>query len=372
MALPLVLGGGYTSSAALITSDLESPVTYPQIVHGGGFSTTMRFFNPNSLVFTGTLRFFNPDGTPREVTLAGLGTGSEFQLTIPPKGTIRLDTFGATPTVTVGMARLDSTYPIGGTATILFGSTHFGVPNSPRMRSARIPVDTTGGRDTGVAIGAGFDEANFKITLQDRDGVGGGTVQPGELTPLAMNGQYARFVTELGFSGTADVSDSSILFETVGPGAFVPLALLNSSGVFSTTAAARQTLYGPDDFAGSYSGIWENDVMLSGPMSAAVQLAPEGNAATITIDVPDQFGMYSLNGLFTPDGLSANSGGLGTLTVKPDGTFSLRPDLSYPDLMTLTLTGQFDGAKFTGEFELMWPTFMPMVPTRGTWSLIKN
>ena len=370
VALPLVLGGGFTSSAAFITSELELPVTFPQVVHDDGFTTTLRFFNPNGVAFTGILSFFNPDGTPRTIFLAGRGGNTQFTLNIPPKGTIRLDTVtvGApSPTVTVGMARLDSVLPIGGVATIQYGSTHFGVPSSPRMRSARIPIDTSGGRNTGVAIGAGYDEANFKVTLQDRDGLGGGTVQPGGLTPLATNGQYARFVTEFGFAGTSDVSDSSVLIETAGPGAFVPLALLDSSGVFSTTAAARQTLYGPDDYVGGYSGTWTNDFGFNGLMRASLSLTA-GGAAKITMDFPGEFGSYLLDGVFDANGLTAgNSSGTHTLVVKPDGTFSMQTDFvdDPPLFQGVTITGQFDGSGFSGEFDLMWPKSVPFRQLKG-------
>ena len=375
VALPLVLGAGFTSSAALITSDLESPVTFPQVVHGGGFTTTMRFFNPNSITLKGVLRFFNPDGSPRSVTLAGRGTKVAFDVIIPAKGTLRRETVDESSTVTVGMARLDATLPVGGAATILFGSTHLGVLSSPRMRSARVPVDTAGGHKTGVALAAGFDQANFQVTLQDRDGAGAGTVQPAELTPLPTNGQYARYVTELGFPETTDLFDSSMLIESAGPGAFVPLALLDSGGVFSTTAAARQTLYGPDDYVGSYTGTWTNSFGYEGPMSASLQLDPDSNAATISLDFPGEFGTTMLNGLFDVNGLSAGHSLIeSTLVVQVDGTLSLRSNLSEDPnaLRAVTVTGEFDGAKLTGEFELLLPESLSVNTAIGTWTLNKN
>lgn len=380
-ALPLVLGNGLISSSSLITQETETPVVFSQVVDGGGYQTALRLFNPSNARFTGTLRFYNADGTPKEITLILFGRAREFSVQIPPRGTLNLETSGV-GALGAGMARIDSVMPLGGAATIFFGQNHVGVPPSSRMRSAKIAVETRGGFNTGLAVStvktAPF---NMRMTLFNREGVSAGTVQPAGVQPLGPNRQYARYVTEMGFANTTDLQESSIVVESVGGGVFTPLALLDRNGVFSTTAVARQTLYSPTDFAGTYSGPW---TIADPPQQGSLTL-------TFSIDTVTNRGLFTLSGNgplgtagpetftgdFRGDGYVAaiNSPVLGTgvVTLKPDGTLILRATGSQSVFLPwAALDGEFDGNRFVGTIEAdLGPAFSPS-RTTGTFTLTRR
>jgi len=372
VALPLVVGNNLFSSSAIVSSDIETPVVFPQVADGGGYVTVMRLFNPRSSSIPAKVRFFNPSGSPRSVGLVNRGTASEFSLLIGPKSTLALETTGAPSSVGIGMARVDSAAPIGAVATVFSGQGHLGVLASSRIRSARIPVNTTPGYNTGVALAAGFDAANFKMTLQNRDGAGAQTVQPQALTPLSTHGQFARYLTEMGFSGGAGLADSSLLVEPVTRGTFAPLALLDRGGVFSTTAAARQTLFSPADFGGNYIGSWNNSDNYDGELALSLTVNTTTNTAAGSLNVVDEFPLLSFSGSFGPDGFTATlNGGQGTFVIKPDGTLSLNSNLSDSGLFaSFTLVGEFYRTGASGTFEISWPTADP--PLKGTWILTKR
>ena len=373
VALPLVLGNNLFSSSAIVSSDIETPVIFPHIADGGGYVTVMRLFNPRTSGVAAKVRFFNPNGSPRSIGLINRGTAAEFSVSIGAKSTLALETTGAPSTVGVGMARVDSAAPIGAVATIFSGQSHLGVLASPRIRSARIPVNTTTGYNTGVALAAGFDPANFKMTLQNRDGAGGQTVQPQPLTPLSGHGQFARYVTEMGFSGATGLVDSSLLIEPVTVGAFAPLALLDRGGVFSTTAAARQTLFSPADFGGNYIGSWNNSDNGNGELTLSLTVNTTTNTAAGSLNVIDEFGLLPFSGSFGPDGFIASlNGGQGVFVIKPDGTLSLNANLTNSNLAAaFTLIGEFRRTGASGTFEISWTTPGPKT-LKGTWLLTRR
>ncbi|MGI8785673.1 MAG: hypothetical protein ACR2L2_18730 [Acidobacteriota bacterium] len=364
--LPLVLGNGLISSSGVIGENNETPLYFPQAVDGGGYATVIRFFNPGATSFIGTLRFSNPDGTARQVAVVGRGTSSQFLVQIPAKGTVALETTG-TSSITVGMARLDSTAPIGGVATIFFGSTHLGVPSSTPMRSGRIAINTSG-NNTGFALAnGGPDPLNLRLTLQNRDGSGSQAVQPAGVNPLASNAQFARYVTEVGLTGTANLVDSSLLIEPTGAGSFIPLALLDRGGVFSTTATLRRTLYGAPTLAGNYTGQWNNlRFGSSGSMTTNIVVDTNNLTGSFTLDLngsvfggndppPETYnGTYGVSGV----NLSSNSPlfGIRTLTIKPDGTLTMRAyDVPNPNITFFTMDGEFTGTRFVGTFLIGFP-----------------
>src|ERR1051326_3530727 len=87
-----------------VESVLWADVYFPQIAAGGGYSTIVTLMNvdarmPSSAV--GRLKFYNPDGSARTVTTAELGSGVQFDVTIPYQGTrvITVTSTGATTAV---------------------------------------------------------------------------------------------------------------------------------------------------------------------------------------------------------------------------------------------------------------------------------
>jgi len=372
VALSLVFGNDTYSSAAVVSSDIEAPLVFPQIADGGGYVTALRLFNPGINAVNGTLRFYNPNGAPRQIALINRGTASTFQLSIPAQGTLVLETEGKAPEVGVGFARVDGFAPIGGTATIFFGKGHLGIPASARMRSARIALNTTQGYNTGVALAAGFDPVNLSLSLENRDGELQQTVRPAEVNPLPEHGQIARYVTQMGFENPSGLSDSSLLVEPVGGGSFIPLALLDREGVFSTTATARQTLFSPSDYSGNYFGHWDNN-MYSGTLSLSFFVDESTNIARGTFTIVDELPPINFSGTFGPDGFTTTSTPQALMVVKPDGTLSFRINLTNgQQIASLTLVGEFNGSGFSGTFDLAAGPSYGMLPLSGTWSLEKN
>lgn len=376
-ALALLLANGLMSSSSVITGRVNTPVIFPQIVDGGGFTTITRMFNAGASVFSGTMSYYNPNGTPRTITLAGRGTGSAFPILIPPRGTAVLATTGTDPVASVGMARIESEIAVGGVSTIFQGTTHIGVPPATPMRSGRIAIDTVNG-NTGFALaGGGGSAASLSLTLQDRNGGGAQTVTPPGLNPLASNGQVARFVNQVGFVGTDNRPDSSMRVEATG-GTFAPLVLVQSNGgVFSSGGIGRQVLLDPvDDWAGAYFGRW-NDTTSGNSGSLTL---------TISVDAPSETATFTMNlngGVFgdvdppqetftaplTFDGYRVTTTsvlfGDWSLLARHDGTISIRaPDVPSALATTFSMDGQFDGASFTGTYKVGSPSGPPVV---GTW-----
>jgi hypothetical protein len=324
--LPLVLGNAYISSGSLITSDIDAPLFFVQVVDGGGYSTAIRLFNLANFTAVGFLRFFTQTGAPRILPIAGIGNVSSIPISLDAGRTVVYETTGASTSLSVGTARVDTSVPVGGLATLFFGQTHVGVPASSVMRSGRIAVDTSGG-DTGVALAtSGPNPVNLKLTLQDRDGLTPQVSTPPELTPLRVDQQYARYVTQMGFASVSDLKDSSLLVEPVGPGTFAPLALLDR-GAFSSTATSRQRLYNPDALGGTYIGPWTlPDFGLTNAMTFSLTVDANNNG-TLNINLagdafPPVSGPFRSDGELVVNGVSAFDQVI-NFRLHADGTFTI-------------------------------------------------
>jgi hypothetical protein len=360
--LPLVIGNGLISSGAIVTQDqqdIQDPIFFPQVVDGSGDTTVFRIVNPFSSTAAGKISFFNQDGSPRNMGIVGQGKASVFPFSLVPGGTLVLQTDGTSPAVGVGMARVDSTSPLGGVSTIYLGSVHIGVPSSLPMRSARIAINTSNGMNTGFALAnVGAAAANLKLTLQDRQGSGAQTVQQSVLNPLAVNGQAAEFATEVGFSGATGRTDSSILIEPNGAGTFVPLALLESNGVFSTTATARQRIVDAASLPGKYTGNWTLPTAgISGVMTFTIGGLSSGlGSMTVTATTADgSTTLFSVFGAgnFTSDGELITTGGFNS-RLRPDGVFSAFVSVPPPPtagpipVSDYVIAAEYTGTKFAG------------------------
>ncbi len=328
--LPLVIGNNYISSSSLVDlTQSEMPLFFAQIVDGGGYTTSIRLFNPYGVTAKGFLKFYTTAGNPRQLPFAGMGSTSAIPISIPAGQTAVYETTGESAGVSVGIARLDASTPLGGLATLFFGQTHVGVASSPPMRSGRIPVDTNGG-DTGVALASfGPGNVNLRLTLQDREGANPLSVLPTEINPLRPHSQYARYVTQMGFSSSANLKDSSLLVEPVGAGTFLSLALLDR-GAFSSTATSRQRLYNPQQFVGNFTGTWnmpDFGSTFGGGLTVSITVDSNNNA-TVKTTITGNPGTF----------VGGTDGPPGTAT----GTFDANGDLVINGLINMRLRA--DGA----------------------------
>ena len=325
--LPLVLGNNYYSTASVITNDTDAPLFFAQVVDGGGYSTTFRLFNPTPYNVTGLLKFYTQSGTARTLPIAGLGNVAFITVSLQAGRTVSYETTGTSLAISGGMARLDTSVPIGGLATIFFGQTHVGVPSTSVMRSGRIAVDTTNNLNTGVALGtAGPNNVNIRLTLQDRDGVNAQISTPPELTPLRVNQQFAKYVTEMGFANTSNLKESSLLVEPIGAGTYVPLALLDNRGAFSSTATSRQRLFNPQANAGTYTGPLSLPALGTTTQATIVLTVDANNKATIKLTIagteyPPVSATYNEDGELNTS--TQSLGNLVNIRGRADGSFML-------------------------------------------------
>src|SRR5467141_2925891 len=104
-------GGGTPTGGTTATT------TYlPQIADGGGYTTTFTILNVSGSSVVGTLRLFNQDGSPKVLRMNS-GTSSQFTVSVPANGSVRLTTPNSGNLVSVGWATLESTPRLQAVAT---------------------------------------------------------------------------------------------------------------------------------------------------------------------------------------------------------------------------------------------------------------
>ena len=211
---------------AMPTADLSRPepvdaVSFPQVVDGGGYQTTLILMNTSNAIETGIIRFHATRGTAMAVRLADGGAlDHQFSYSIHPGGFFRLVTDGSPPEVNAGWARL---IPDPGTATPVgsgvYGltqggvfDTETGVPAAAPTTHARIYVDKSGRHDTGLAVAnPGNSSLRITATAYHSDGSTPAGSAP-ETVDLPAFGHDAKFVWQIidglpeDFTGVLDLS----------------------------------------------------------------------------------------------------------------------------------------------------------------------
>jgi len=158
-------------------------------------------------------------GAPLVVSQAGGARNSWFSYSIPPNGVFRFQTDGSQPDAMAGWVRL---IPDSGTSTPLSSGifaynpgnillTESGVPSAEESTNARIYVDLSEHRDTGLAI-ANIMNSNANITLDVFRSDGSAPIGTSSATlVLAANGHAAEFVDQFitglpeGFTGVLEI-----------------------------------------------------------------------------------------------------------------------------------------------------------------------
>lgn len=181
----------------------------PQVADGNfgsvSFRTTFILFNNTDASVVATLKLTDNTGNPLIVTIGGLGSGSQFNITLGAGATNILQTDGS-GNQAVGAATVTATAAIGVSAifTIYDASgnymTEAGVGNSSPVTEFVLPVDSTGFFLTGLGLfNPGSSNASITMTLINTDGsqanrttqsLGGGAhsaVFVGQLFPTVSN-----------------------------------------------------------------------------------------------------------------------------------------------------------------------------------------
>jgi enterochelin esterase-like enzyme len=209
-------------------ADLTEPVTdtplyFPQLADGDGWTTSLILLNTSGSEETGSFRIFDKTGALLEVHQVGGITASSFEYSIPVDGAYHFQTDGSSEGL-VGWVQLvpDSlnSTPIGSGVFSLnpedVMTSEAGIPSVALSTThARIFVDLTENHNTGLAI-ANPDPASNEITVQafQTDGVTpvGQSQGPVQLAGFGHESQFAnQLISGLpgDFNGILDISASS-------------------------------------------------------------------------------------------------------------------------------------------------------------------
>ncbi len=391
-ALPLSLGNGFISSSTTIDpNDAQTPLYIPHVALGSGYTMNFRIFNSSDAPLGGTLRFKDSAGKPLPVVATQTTTVDVTPTTpdlfevasIPAKGSVVLGVSAPGP-LKVGYATWESFIPnnpvirvpapTGIAATIFSDPVHVGESGTTNFYSAAIPVDVGQGINTGVALAtAGINGSKISVSLRDSSGASVAASNLAALNPLAAGNQLARYASEF-FDGIT-IAGGYMIVESSGPDGFLPLAILDSSGTFSTTAVIRRSLYAPSQLAGNFTGAWNNTTFGStGAARLNLSINSTTNVATINIDVDGNvFGgpdppAETWTCTVTLEGCKATFispvFGAGIFVLRPDGTLYIR---STPSGGFFNMDGYLNSRNLWGAYSVGLGSLRAI----GTFSLSK-
>jgi hypothetical protein len=200
-----------------------APLNFPQIANGGGYQTTLLLVNSSDMQESGTIYFTKEDGSPYKVRLNSDDEAiSQFHYTIQARGALRILTDAAPSITTTGwvqLAPVEGPAPVG-TEILGFVSngilvTESSVPSAPSTTHARIYIDCSSNRETGLAVAAlGNQGATIGLQAFQSDGTTRAGSGPAYIH-LSANGHRAAFANELiselpsGFTGILDLKSST-------------------------------------------------------------------------------------------------------------------------------------------------------------------
>jgi hypothetical protein len=206
--------------ADLIHPSVYDPMYFPQLVDGGGYTTSLLLLNSSNRTASGTLQIFDNNGAPLVVNQVGGTAGASFRYSIPPNGTFRFQTDGAPLNTVAGWVKLVTDFmaptPVGlgvfsyNPESILVSES--GIPATNATAHARVYVDLSGNHNTGLAI-ANVASTGAAITIKayETDGTTSVGTSQGPLQ-LAAFGHDAKFADQIisglpaGFKGVLDIS----------------------------------------------------------------------------------------------------------------------------------------------------------------------
>lgn len=213
---------------------------FPQLADGGPASqkwiTSLTLVNPdidNSAI--GIVYLYADSGQPLALDF-GNGPASTVNLTLPPQGTVTLQSQGASPTTVTGWAVVTSTLPLEGVVRFRFSAN--GVPqqgvaaqSTPASGVFRAPAMGS----TGIAVVNIYSQGSINVQVQVLDAGG---------SPLAQNTitlgplQHRSFTLSQFFSGIPSTFRGSVIVSTPAPQEFVAWTLSSDLGVLSSDPPA--------------------------------------------------------------------------------------------------------------------------------------
>jgi hypothetical protein len=190
-----------TTLPAVSTSSVGREFNLAQVANGVaglGIKTQFIIFSLGPAA-TVHMSVYDQGGDPFSVQLSNDQSGSELDLQIPAQGALFVETNGTGP-VTVGSAHITSNVPVGMTAVFSLLNdqgeitVEAGVGDSPLAPQFTVPVDTTAGFHTGVALSNPNDsDATTHYTFFKTDG----TIMQGPDGEIPAHGQIAAYVDSI-------------------------------------------------------------------------------------------------------------------------------------------------------------------------------
>ncbi len=314
----------------------------PQVANGsfGAFSfrTTFVIFNNSDANVTVVLTLTDDNGAPMVVTINGLGSNSQFNITLGAGATNMLQTDGLGKGA-AGAAKVNATAPIGVSAifTIYDAAgnylTEAGVGSSAPSTDFVLPVDSTGFFLTGLAL---FNptavDATITMTLLNTDGS-----QKGTVTLLLLRGTHSAsyvaaagqlFPTVSNFRGTLVVQSSAAIAAvglrqyqdpSTGQLTFTSLPVVpRSSGKLALNIA--QVVNGSYNGTGFKTSFLIFNISLSTANVTLTLTKDDGTPLVVTISGSGTSGSFSIilaagaSVFLQTDGLGAEAAGAATIT----------------------------------------------------------
>jgi hypothetical protein len=214
-------------------------IFFPQVADGAfenqwSWRTTLMLSNPDKTSPASlSVAFIQDDGTPMNVGIQA-STDNQFSFTIPPSGSLRLETNGL-GNVKTGWARVQADKKLSGISIYSFydGAGNYvsevGSPASSSLNAFSLFVESTADTNTGIAVAnPNSSQADATLTLIDSKGVPLGF--PISMT-VPANGHIQKYLTEL-FQGIVP-SDFHGMLEVVSPLPIVGINLKQRQHVFT-------------------------------------------------------------------------------------------------------------------------------------------
>jgi hypothetical protein len=230
-------------------------------------------------------------------------------------------------------------------------------------------VEVGNGINTGIAMAtAGTAGSTLRATLRDSKGATIAAPNLPFFNLFPAGSQLARYAMEL--FGNLTVAGGTLTVESTGPDGFLPLALFDNRGVFSTTATIRRYLVDPVQLPGTYSGSWK-----TGSSTGAVNLTLSVDTSTKTITLSfsaagDPAAPETMTCKYVQEGCTASFNsmlsGPGTIVVQPDGTLYIRAQPMGLGFFNL------DGYMTSGNVSGSWIVGIGPIRTTGIWNVLKK
>jgi len=202
----------------------DQSVTFPYVADGGGWTSQIILTNPTDQTLTGRLQFISQSGQALSVVLDGQA-GTDFDYSIPARGSKTFVTGNASPGVHIGWIRVvpstGADYPTG---VLIFSYkpasvviTEAAVAASAPSSAFRLYVEKGNTIRTGFAIAnPGTAVAQVTYELTDLNGAPAGRALT---TPIGPNSQVSMFIDELpGFENLPMPFRGVLRISTTGAG----------------------------------------------------------------------------------------------------------------------------------------------------------